>query len=204
MKSKKFRITLLAVLMLLAGTICLLTAMQQEQAALAEKLVRLHVVANSDTEADQALKLQVRDAVLAVTEPVMEKAADPKAALAAHLPEIQSAAEACLREQGSEDAVEVSLRHEAFPTRVYDSFSLPAGVYTALRVTIGAGEGHNWWCVVFPSICFRATAQDLESAAVSAGFTEQEVKLITEANEGYVLKFKVLELLQRLQAWLLA
>lgn len=202
LKNSKLKACFLAALLLAAGTLCLFTALQQEQAALAEKLVRLHVVANSDSQADQTLKLQVRDAVLAVTEPLVEEAADPKTALAAHLPEIQRAAEDCLRAQGAEDAVQVTLRHEMFPTRVYDSFSLPAGVYTALRVTIGAGEGHNWWCVVFPSICFRATAQDLESAAVSAGFTDQEVKLITEANEGYVLKFKALELLQRLQNWL--
>ena len=86
--------------------------------------------------------------------------------------------------------------------RLYENFSLPAGVYTALRVTIGEGEGQNWWCVAFPSICFRATTADLEAAAVSAGFTGEEIALITEANEGYVLKFKLLELLDRLKAWL--
>lgn len=202
MKTKQRTAALvLAVLAAVTGTVCVV--LQRQQEALAEKLIRLHVVANSDSEADQALKLQVRDAVLAVTEPLLAEAGDPAAVLAANLPAVQSAAEDCLRANGAGDAVRVTLGRETFPTRIYDSFSLPAGVYTALRVTIGAGEGHNWWCVVFPSICFRATAADLESAAVSAGFTEGEVKLITEASEGYVLKFKVLELLQRLQDWLL-
>ena len=202
MKTKRHIVILLLALSA-ALTATAFVLLQRQQADLAEKLIRLHVVANSDSEADQALKLRVRDAVLAVTEPLMAKAADPKAALAENLPAIQSAAETCLRENGASDSVRVTLGREEFPTRIYDSFSLPAGIYTALRVTIGAGEGHNWWCVVFPSICFRATAADLESAAVSAGFTDQEVKLITEANEAYVLKFKTLELLQKLQAWLL-
>lgn len=195
--------TVLLVLAALAAvTATLFAVLQQEQAALAEKLIRLHVVANSDSEADQTLKLQVRDAVLAVTEPLVAEAADPKAALAASLPEIQSAAESCLLEHGSSDDVTVTLGREKFPTRVYDTFSLPAGVYTALRVTIGTGEGHNWWCVVFPSICLRAASEDLESATAAAGFTDQEVKLITEDGGGYVLKFKTLELLQKLQDWL--
>ena len=109
---------------------------------------------------------------------------------------------ACLREQGSGDPVTVSLGEERFPTRLYDNFALPAGVYRSLRVTIGAGEGHNWWCVAFPSICFRATAAEVQDAAVSAGFTGEEVRLITGDGGGYVLKFKALELLERLKAWL--
>lgn len=202
MNTKK-RIGILVLAAMAAVTATLFAVLQQEQAALAEKLIRLHVVANSDSEADQALKLQVRDAVLAVTEPLVMEAEDPKAALAAGLPEIQAAAERCLLAHGSADAVKVTLGREAFPTRVYDTFALPAGVYTALRVTIGTGEGHNWWCVVFPSICLRAASGDLEDAAAAAGFTDQEVKLITESDTGYVLKFKTMELLQKLQAWLL-
>ena len=69
-------------------------------------------------------------------------------------------------------------------------------------MTIGAGEGHNWWCVAFPSICFRATAADVQEEAVSAGFTQDEVRLITGDGGGYVLKFKLLELLERLKVWL--
>lgn len=188
--------TILAVLALLAALTATAAALQGEQQALAGKLVRLHVVANSDSEQDQALKLQVRDAVLEASEGL--EAEDLEAAL----PRLQAAAQACLREQGSGDPVTVSLGEERFPTRLYDNFALPAGVYRSLRVTIGAGEGHNWWCVAFPSICFRATAAEVQDAAVSAGFTEEEVRLITGDGSGYVLKFKALELLERLKAWL--
>ena len=197
---KKWNYVLLLTLLMTAGTLFLAAAMQQEQQILADKLVRLHVVANSDTDADQAEKLEVRDAVLAVTEPLVRQANDPRQSLSEALPEIQAAAEACLRAKGSDRPVSVTLGKERFPTRHYDNFALPAGVYPSLRVTIGAGEGRNWWCVAFPSVCFCATAEELETAAVSAGFTREEVRLITEDGQDYVLKFKVLELLNELKS----
>ena len=198
-KSKQ---VILALALALAATAIVATALLREQQALSEKLIRLHVVANSDSEADQAVKLRVRDAVLAVTEPLMEGAEDPYAALSDALPEIESAAADCLAALGVSDHVAVTLGPEAYPTRVYESFSLPAGQYTSLRVTIGAGEGHNWWCVVFPSICFAATSTDLESAAATAGFSDGEVQLITEP-DSYQLKFKAMEWVEQLRQWLL-
>lgn len=197
-KSKK---VILALALTLAATAIAATALLREQQALSEKLIRLHVVANSNSEADQAIKLQVRDAVLAVTEPLMEEAEDPYAALSGALPAIESAAADCLAALGVADSVTVTLGPEAYPTRVYESFSLPAGQYTSLRVTIGAGEGHNWWCVVFPSICFAATSSDLKSAAATAGFSDGEVQLITEPDT-YQLKFKAMEWVEQLRAWL--
>lgn len=197
---KKWISAMIVVSLLAAGTLSLAAAMQQEQRVLAEKLVRLHVVANSDTEADQAEKLLVRDAVLEVTEPLVQSAKDPRQALEKAIPEIKEAAEACLAANGSDRKVSVTLQKERFPTRYYESFALPAGVYPSLRVTIGAGEGKNWWCVAFPSVCFCATAEELETAAVSAGFTRDEVKLITENEDGYVLKFKIWELLCEVKA----
>ena len=88
---------------------------------------------------------------------------------------------------------------ELFPTREYETFSLPAGTYTALRVTIGSGQGHNWWCVVFPSICVSASTEEFEEAAQTAGLTDGEIQLITESSEGYELKFKSMELVQKLK-----
>ena len=178
----------------LAAMICTAAVLQHQHQELSKKMVRLHVVANSDDERDQQLKLQVRDAVIALTQKLPDRNA-----LVAALPDIQQEAERCLRTNGSEDNVVVTLKKERFPTRLYDNFALPSGVYTALRVTIGEGKGHNWWCVAFPSLCFRATTQELEDAAVAAGFSESEVGLITEENSGYELKFKALELLQELK-----
>lgn len=194
MKRKIF----LIMMALLAALTSSAAALQQQQNTLSEKMVRLHVVANSDTEKDQQLKLKVRDAILTVTEGVSSVEDIRKI-----LPQVEQAARKCLERNGSAETISVVLQKENFPTRNYSTFSLPAGTYTALRVTIGAGEGHNWWCVAFPSICLRA-ASDLEEAAVTAGFTEGEVKLITEDNDGYVLKFKALELLQQLKEYLFA
>ncbi len=197
---KKWISVLTVILLLTAGTLTVAAAMQQEQRALADKLVRLHVVANSDSERDQAEKLMVRDAVLAVTEPLVQQAKEPRTALVQALPEIEAAAKACLAAKGSRHEVAVTLGKERFPTRYYESFALPAGVYPALRVTIGAGEGKNWWCVAFPSVCFCATAEELETAAVSAGFSHEEIELITENEGGYILKFKIFELLNEFKS----
>lgn len=189
-----------AILMILAvsallGGFCV----SRQQQVLADKLVRLHVVANSDSEADQAVKLQVRDAVLAQTQRLMDGAEDPRQALSDNLGRIEAAANRCLAEAGSDDRAAVTMGEELFPTRDYETFSLPAGTYTALRVTIGEGEGHNWWCVVFPSLCMSASMEEVEEAAQAAGLTEGEIKLITEESGGYVLKFKTMEWLEEIK-----
>ena len=131
-----------------------------------------------------------------------EETAAVAGALAAALPEIAEAANDCLRRLGSADRAAVTLGRELFPTREYETFALPAGVYTSLRVTIGSGEGRNWWCVVFPSLCLSASAEDFAEAAQAAGLTEGEIRLITEEDGGYQLKFQSMELLQRLFHWL--
>lgn len=195
----KWKTGLLFTMALLGALLATAAVIQQEQQTLAGKLIRLHVVANSDSKEDQLLKLQVRDAVLAVTASVDAQSGDPEEHLKQMLPQIKQAAEECLRRQGSSDPVGVSFGDEIFPTRYYENFALPAGVYRSLRVTIGEGQGHNWWCVVFPSICFRATAAELEEAAQVAGLTEGEIRLMTEDLDGYTLKFKSLELLQKIK-----
>lgn len=186
--------------------LCLLSAeLFLSQQALAEKTLRLHVVANSDSAADQAQKLRVRDAVVATVSDLLAgctSAADARIRMAEHLPEIQDAAEAQLRQEGSAYAVTVRLVREEFPTRVYDTFTLPAGNYPALRVQIGAAAGKNWWCVVFPSLCTAATAELLEEAACAGGFDSAETELITGGPETYELRFQALEWLQSLLNWL--
>lgn len=176
-----------------------------EQEALAQQLIRLHVVANSDSERDQAVKLQVRDAILeqmpAITEGCETKQA-AQAALQAALPQLCRESETVLRENGFEDSVTVRLAQEQFPTRTYDTFSLPAGEYTSLRIEIGAAAGHNWWCVVFPTLCTAATTDDVGSIAASSGFTEEQINLMTDDSGEYRVKFKLLEYWQALQDWL--
>ncbi len=195
------RMYLLAAALIAAAMSISAVALQREQNVLSEKLIRLHVVANSDSDYDQKVKLMVRDAVLQTLGPDLQKAEDPESIIEEKLPVLKDVAEKVLKEQNLNMPVSVGLGYERFPTRVYDTFALPAGVYHSLRVTIGAGEGRNWWCVVFPAICLPA-AGDMEEAAVEAGLTGEEIGLITEADGRYVVKFKILEMLQELQALL--
>lgn len=132
----KKRVVSLILLAASALTVTLCAVLQAQSQRMADKIIRLHVVANSDTSADQAVKLAVRDAVLREAGRVLDGAEDPKQAVAAQLPALEAAANAELQRQGSEDLARVSFRRELFPTREYDTFSLPAGVYDSLRVTI--------------------------------------------------------------------
>lgn len=146
-----------------------------DRAALNENLIRLHVVANSDSDEDQALKLKVRDAVVEKLQETMESfptMEEARAYLQEHLPELEAFVNKVIRELGFTDTAEVTLDHEAFDTREYDTFTLPAGYYEALRITIGEGQGRNWWCVVFPSLCFGATQEDFADTAAGAGFSD--------------------------------
>lgn len=193
------RVAALVLLIVSALTVSVCAALQAQQQQMSEKIIRLHVVANSDSSADQSIKLHVRDAVLAAARQALQGADDPQQAIAQALPQLEAAANAALAAQGSRDTASVSFRRELFPTREYDTFSLPSGVYRSLRVTIGAGGGHNWWCVIFPSLCVPATADGFVQAAEAGGFTRAEIGLMTQADEGYVLKFRSLELLQALK-----
>ena len=169
------------------------------QQQLSDKVLRLHVLANSDSEADQALKRKVRDSVLETASAILADCPDRETAeqrLSAALPEIEDAARARIAAEGETQAVTAELRPTAFPTREYEDFSLPAGDYLALRVVLGEGEGHNWWCVVFPPLCAETTSS-LSQTAMAAGLTEEEVALITES-DGYQLKFKAVELWEKL------
>ena len=173
------------------------------RSALAEQVLRLHVVSNSDDKGDQAVKLKVRDAVLAQAQPALQGVTDSMAAEQALMPmlaELERTAAEVLAAEGYDDRVSVSISDQWFPTKEYDSFSLPAGQYRALRVVIGAGEGQNWWCVVFPPLCFAAVTEEVAAAAVQAGLSEDQVALITGQDGGYVLKFKVIEWWEELLA----
>ena len=167
---------------------------------LQEELIRLHVVADSDSQEDQAIKLQVRDAVLHTIREGMAQAGDAQAAkayLLENLPKIQFAAKSCLRRLGCEDEISVSLCKEAFPKRFYDTFALPAGIYEALRITIGKGQGQNWWCVAFPALCVPAASRDMETVAADAGFTNSLTGTMTGR---YEVRFFLLDLLGKLEA----
>ena len=172
------------------------------QQQLSDKVLRLHVLANSDSEADQALKRKVRDSVLETASAILADCPDRETAeqrLSAALPEIEDAARARIAAEGGKQTVTAELRPTVFPTREYADVTLPAGEYLALRVVLGEGEGHNWWCLVFPPLCAETTSS-LSQTAMAAGLTEEEVALITES-DGYQLKFKAVELWEKLMAY---
>lgn len=168
--------------LLLAVSVCFGQAYAQKK--LSDKIVRLHVLANSDSEADQAVKLKVRDAVLACTDGAVPQASD--------LARYRQAAEDCLRANGYTDPVRVTLEKTYFDTRVYDGFALPAGRYRAVRVVIGDGVGRNWWCVIYPGLC-----TGFAEAAHAGVLTEDELAFIRRDGQTYVVRFKLQELLSQ-------
>ena len=168
-----------------------------------EELIRLHVVAASDSEADQTIKLQVRDAVIESLSEAMTELKDvdqARAYLRENLPKIQQSANDCLRSLGCGDCAVVTLEKEAFDTRYYDTFTLPAGIYEALRITIGDGAGRNWWCVVFPTLCVPATSEGFADVAAGAGFPDALTAAL-EGEQGYELRFYLLDVLGRLEGY---
>ena len=175
---------------LLTLSVCLTACLWAEgrQRSIAGSLVRLHVLAHSDEAGEQAVKLRVRDAVLGYLAPRLEGAetvGEAEAILAEELPGIRTAA----AQAAAGRAVRVELGEERYPTREYAGFALPAGRYRSLRVVLGAGQGHNWWCVVFPPVCLAAVQRE----AVQPVMNPEDYALITR-EDGWQLRFRIVEL----------
>ena len=174
-------------------------------ASIQQKVVRLHILANSDSDADQAQKLRVRDRVLAEAGDALAHTtsrAEAEAALAAMLPQIEAAAEAQLRADGSADRVHAELTDMYFDARTYDGGTMPAGTYRALRLTIGKGEGHNWWCVVFPPMCLSAAmTPSVDTESLDDVLTPGELELVTHP-ERFEVRLKVVEWWETVKNWM--
>ncbi|MDE6762052.1 MAG: stage II sporulation protein R [Oscillospiraceae bacterium] len=161
-----------------------------------ETVFRLHILANSDSEKDQSLKLLVRDAVLEENSAVFEgclSAEEAAEAAEKHMDEIKSTAERVLAENCAGYGAECSVAKMRFDDRVYDNITMPAGEYLALRVTLGEAEGKNWWCVMFPPLCLPAVSGE----AAEEVFSPEELELL-EAHKSYECRFYFLELLEKL------
>lgn len=163
-----------------------------------EEVLRLHVLANSDSYEDQQLKLKVRDAVLDAGSSLFNGSTDIKN-VSKRLNEekgyLISVAQDIIKKQGYNYDVEIVLSEEYFTTKTYQTVTLPAGKYLALKVIIGKGEGQNWWCVMFPPMCI--TAAD-ETEELSSVLKENEVKLV-EKNPVFEPRFKIIELFEKLK-----
>lgn len=166
------------------------------------RVLRLHVLANSDSEEDQALKLKVRDKILSAGAGILDTAEnreEAEAMVARHLPQLQAAAEEEIRNQGYDYPVKVELTRMYFTTRQYETVTLPAGNYNALRVTIGEAKGKNWWCVMFPPMCLPAAEESTELQEV---LNPSQMEIVTGNGEGYEIKFKSVEIYEQIKSWL--
>ncbi len=156
-------------------------------------VLRLHILANSNEEADQAVKLLVRDRLLQEAQDIFTGKITPEnaaALLTPALPRLAKTAETVLRENGFIYGARAELTEEYFDTRVYGDFTLPAGTYTALRVVLGEGEGRNWWCVMFPPLCLPAAEGGKDAETV---FSENEWRVL-HPEKGYRIRFKLVEI----------
>lgn len=164
-------------------------------------VLRLHVLANSDSDADQALKLKVRDRIVAESAGLFDGASsrqDAEKIASENLQKLQDAAQDEVIRDGYQYPVRVYLTNMYFTTRQYDTVTLPAGTYDALRVEIGSGAGHNWWCVIFPPLCLPAAEkrEDLKDV-----LNPNELRIV-DGSGSYIVRFKTLEAYEQVKAWL--
>lgn len=170
---------------------------QAECADISNQVFRLHIMANSDSEEDQALKLKVRDKVLAYTEDLFEQAKSKDEAeqlISSNLQDISNVAYDEVLKNGYSYTVNAEITHMYFATRYYESYTMPSGMYDALRITIGSGNGHNWWCVMYPSICISSATEQDEKAKQT--FDETEYDIVK--NDDCQYKFKIVEIFEKI------
>ena len=173
------------------------------EAKIYDSVVRLHILANSDSDGDQARKLKVRDAILSVTAPLLDGCPDRETAesrLRTHEADLLAAAHEALVSDGRDEAVSILFGTESYPERTYDSFCFPAGDYLSMRVCIGEAAGRNWWCCLYPPLCLGAATVSQEKAEeefVAVGLTPSQYRVITETDKPvYRARFRLLELIK--------
>ena len=194
---------LICVVCILLSALFIAAMPMEGEEKLYDNVIRLHVLANSDSEEDQALKLKVRDAILKEYSDVLSSAETidtAKEKVEVLLSNIKDTATKTLAEEGCDYHVEVLLGEEYYPKREYDNFHFPAGNYISLRIVIGEGEGKNWWCVLFPPLCLSTAYGDSvvqNEESIPVGLSPEQYKIITKSDDvKYVVKFKVLEILE--------
>ena len=168
----------------------LYTRQARLQQTISDKVLRFHVLANSDSEADQNLKLAVRDAVGSFMQEklaAVENLEECELVVRQSLGEIEEAAAETIAENGYDYDVTAELEHTSFPVKNYGSYTFPAGDYEALRIVIGEGNGHNWWCVLYPNLCFLdktcAVVSDEGKEDLKGVLTDEEYQLLTDNKE---------------------
>ena len=194
--SKKIKISIcVSMIVAIIFSICSFAKTSQE---IRSDVLRLHVIANSDSSVDQNLKIRLRDFLLEEGKSIFDGSVNVENAvkkIEPQIPALEKSAKEFIQTSGFDYDVKISLSREYFTTRTYETVTLPAGRYLALRVVIGAGEGHNWWCVMFPPMCVPAADKKNEIENV---FTEDEIKLV-ESSPKYEIRFKVVEICEEIK-----
>ncbi|MCB2289210.1 stage II sporulation protein R [Clostridium sp. CS001] len=206
---KKFILTVSTIIIVISIVVNTSTingkASQQD---ISSKLIRFHVIANSDDKIDQGLKLKIRDAVLKYVSPKLKDCKDieeSRKIINNEDKNIKGISEAVIKENGFKYSVATALSQEYFPVKTYGNITLPQGKYEAYRIIIGTGTGQNWWCVMFPPLCFV----DITKGNVSYEKTEKEMKNVlsedeyklvdnTVSNKKIIVKFKLTEIFSKL------
>lgn len=160
-----------------------------------DNVLRLHVIANSDSDADQSLKLLVRDSILLDAKELLQDVSSRENAeliIAQSSERLRATAEQTIHENGYDYPVEIKLSKEEYPTKNYESCAFPSGEYVSLQVKIGEANGQNWWCVLYPPLCLSAATD--KNAFAEVGLTDGQYQIITDRkNPKYKLRFKILE-----------
>ena len=165
---------------------------------ISDQVFRLHILANSDSAEDQQLKLKVRDEILKKSETVFAFSNSLEETIELcknNIALFQQTAEQCLKDNGSDYDVKVYVDKEYFNTREYDEITLPSGIYNALKIEIGQGKGHNWWCVMFPAICLSSVTDN----ELNKYLSEDEQKLVNSDSK-YEVRFKIVEIYEKVKS----
>lgn len=202
-KSSKFKsITILLILLGLYTFICAISYVQAVSENLSNNVFRLHVIANSDSDEDQNLKYKVRDNLLEYMNSICKNCPSKEEAIKIvykHKEDFEKIAIDTINNEGFNYDVNINIGNFKFPTKYYGDISLPAGLYDALRVEIGEAKGQNWWCVMFPPLCFvdvsSGTVPDDSKEYLESNLSDEEYTLISDSNSSEVkIKFKLIEL----------
>lgn len=163
--------------------------------SISKKVFRLHILANSDEEYDQRLKLEVKDEILNISDDIFKNCKNVNDAVNFANNSIdlfKATANKVIKSKGYNYSVKVYTAKEYFNTRVYENFTLPAGIYNSLKIEIGQGMGKNWWCVMFPAVCISGCSADFEDV-----LSDEEIRMIEENK--YIIRFKIVEIYERLK-----
>ncbi len=207
---KRLKICKIFVILILLSIFILISAISYVDAVsnnIADSVFRLHIIANSDSEEDQNLKLKIRDELLSYMNSISENSINKEETIKIaeeHIQEFKNIAEKVIRENGFNYNVNIEIGKANFPTKYYGDISLPAGIYDALKVQIGEAKGKNWWCVMFPPLCFvdvsTGIVPDNSKQELKQNLNNEEYDLISKKDDSEIsFKFKIVELFQNLK-----